>query len=267
MSECKPRFLCFLCLTSQESLMNRVKKQLHEWDENLKDDSLPTNAVGQPLLSVLQTDCRRVRTCARTPLCLCSLCFLSFLLLIPVFPFCLVSVRLFLQSGGLSAHRRRSAASAAEDRQCHPETSLWAGHHGPGKEKSPLLTPHPRPTTSAVLLCHCSHHLPHAVIRSGVPACVILHRLCLFFRLMFFGIFNDACQGLTDVLLLQYFSPSLHIINQEKDSLILSPVTIGSKHAVDISCLTHLTCKDSFGGYLLKKHLSFTQQKIIINGY
>lgn len=31
--------------------MNRVKKQLHEWDENLKDDSLPTNAVGQPLLS------------------------------------------------------------------------------------------------------------------------------------------------------------------------------------------------------------------------
>lgn len=31
--------------------MNRVKKQLHEWDENLKDDSLPTNAVGQPVLS------------------------------------------------------------------------------------------------------------------------------------------------------------------------------------------------------------------------
>lgn len=31
--------------------MNRVKKQLHEWDENLKDDSLPSNAVGQPLLS------------------------------------------------------------------------------------------------------------------------------------------------------------------------------------------------------------------------
>lgn len=27
--------------------MNRVKKQLHEWDENLKDDSLPTNAIGQ----------------------------------------------------------------------------------------------------------------------------------------------------------------------------------------------------------------------------
>ncbi|KAI3370153.1 hypothetical protein L3Q82_024936 [Scortum barcoo] len=50
-------------LYDSESLMNRVKKQLHEWDENLKDDSLPTNAVGQPQLSVLQMDCRRVRTC------------------------------------------------------------------------------------------------------------------------------------------------------------------------------------------------------------
>uniref|UniRef100_A0A8C9YXE6 Protein cereblon n=1 Tax=Sander lucioperca TaxID=283035 RepID=A0A8C9YXE6_SANLU len=32
-------------LYDSESLMNRVKKQLHEWDENLKDESLPTNAV------------------------------------------------------------------------------------------------------------------------------------------------------------------------------------------------------------------------------
>ncbi|KAJ3602071.1 hypothetical protein NHX12_029831 [Muraenolepis orangiensis] len=32
-------------LYDPESLMNRVKKQLHEWDENLKDDSLPTNVV------------------------------------------------------------------------------------------------------------------------------------------------------------------------------------------------------------------------------
>lgn len=32
-------------LYDSESLMGRVKKQLHEWDENLKDDSLPTNAV------------------------------------------------------------------------------------------------------------------------------------------------------------------------------------------------------------------------------
>ncbi|XP_034022548.1 protein cereblon [Thalassophryne amazonica] len=32
-------------LYDTESLMKRVKKQLHEWDENLKDDSLPTNAV------------------------------------------------------------------------------------------------------------------------------------------------------------------------------------------------------------------------------
>lgn len=30
----------------QETLMSRVKKQLHEWDENLKDESLPTNAIG-----------------------------------------------------------------------------------------------------------------------------------------------------------------------------------------------------------------------------
>lgn len=42
--------------------MSRVKKQLHEWDENLKDDSLPTNAVGQPLFSVLQMDCSHVHT-------------------------------------------------------------------------------------------------------------------------------------------------------------------------------------------------------------
>lgn len=33
--------------------MNRVKKQLHEWDENLKDDSLPTNVVGQRLFSFI----------------------------------------------------------------------------------------------------------------------------------------------------------------------------------------------------------------------
>ncbi|KAL6111519.1 crbn [Pungitius sinensis] len=32
-------------LYDSELLMNRVKKQLHEWDENLKDDSLPKNAV------------------------------------------------------------------------------------------------------------------------------------------------------------------------------------------------------------------------------
>ncbi|TNN65648.1 Protein cereblon [Liparis tanakae] len=32
-------------LYDSESLMYRVKKQLHEWDENLKDDSLPKNAV------------------------------------------------------------------------------------------------------------------------------------------------------------------------------------------------------------------------------
>uniref|UniRef100_A0A8C8H935 Protein cereblon n=1 Tax=Oncorhynchus tshawytscha TaxID=74940 RepID=A0A8C8H935_ONCTS len=32
-------------LYDSETLMKRVKRQLHEWDENLKDDSLPTNAI------------------------------------------------------------------------------------------------------------------------------------------------------------------------------------------------------------------------------
>ncbi|XP_030633141.1 protein cereblon [Chanos chanos] len=32
-------------LYDSETLMSRVKKQLHEWDENLKDESLPTNAI------------------------------------------------------------------------------------------------------------------------------------------------------------------------------------------------------------------------------
>lgn len=54
-SEGKQHFLCFLCVASQESLMNRVKKQLHEWDENLKDDSLPTNAVGRCLFTGTNT--------------------------------------------------------------------------------------------------------------------------------------------------------------------------------------------------------------------
>lgn len=95
----------FLCFTSQESLMNRVKKQLHEWDENLKDDSLPTNAIGLSLFSVLQMERRHIHTCTCTSLCLCSVYFLSVLPFIPLFPFCLVSVRLLLQSGGLSANR------------------------------------------------------------------------------------------------------------------------------------------------------------------
>ncbi|KAG9353235.1 hypothetical protein JZ751_017811 [Albula glossodonta] len=38
--------LIFLVMEQvKEILMNRVKRQLHEWDENLKDDSLPTNAI------------------------------------------------------------------------------------------------------------------------------------------------------------------------------------------------------------------------------
>lgn len=165
--------------------MNRVKKQLHEWDENLKDDSLPTNAVGQPLFYVLQMESRRVRTCARTSLCLrfCApvLSFLSSLSL----PFCLVCVRLFLQSSGLSAHRRRSAAPTAEDRQCHPETSLWAGHHGPGKEGSP-----PTPHYCPFLLWLCSHPVPHCLIRLAVPTVLLS-----LFPLVFFGISTMPVRG------------------------------------------------------------------------
>lgn len=97
--------------------MRRVKKQLHEWDENLKDDSLPTNAIGQPASVQCTTDGLQTGTHIRLPICL--LCPFT-----PLFPFCLVSVRLLLQGGGLSAYRRRSAAPAAEDRQRHPETPL-----------------------------------------------------------------------------------------------------------------------------------------------
>lgn len=111
---------------------------------------------------------------------------LSFLPFIPLSPFCLVSVRLLLQSGSLSANRWCSAAPAAEDWECHPETPLWARHYGPGKKRSPL-TPLPRPPTSTSLLRPCSHHhhFLHGVIRSAVPTCVALCRLCLLFPLTF----------------------------------------------------------------------------------
>lgn len=33
--------------------MNRIKKQLREWDENLKDDSLPANPIGMKSVSFL----------------------------------------------------------------------------------------------------------------------------------------------------------------------------------------------------------------------
>lgn len=59
--------------------MSRVKKQLHEWDENLKDDSLPTNAVGQPLFSVLQMDCSHVHTYVFLFVFCFFFCFHSFL--------------------------------------------------------------------------------------------------------------------------------------------------------------------------------------------
>lgn len=33
-------------ILNKETLMDRIKKQLREWDENLKDDSLPSNPTG-----------------------------------------------------------------------------------------------------------------------------------------------------------------------------------------------------------------------------
>lgn len=73
--------------------MNRVKKQLHEWDENLKDDSLPTNAVGQPLFSVPQMDPRsaHMRT-YRYVLCTHSSSFVFIHLLFFLSGFCQTSL-------------------------------------------------------------------------------------------------------------------------------------------------------------------------------
>lgn len=33
-------------VSNKETLMDRIKKQLREWDENLKEDSLPSNPIG-----------------------------------------------------------------------------------------------------------------------------------------------------------------------------------------------------------------------------
>uniref|UniRef100_A0A8C9L7T9 Protein cereblon n=1 Tax=Pavo cristatus TaxID=9049 RepID=A0A8C9L7T9_PAVCR len=44
----KQKYLCTyigLFFYQKETLMERVKRQLHEWDENLKDESLPTNPI------------------------------------------------------------------------------------------------------------------------------------------------------------------------------------------------------------------------------
>ena len=69
--------------------MNRVRKQLHEWDENLKDDSLPTNVIGQPLQN----------TCAHTPVLARGA--VTFLIASALSS---PPVRLLLQSGSVSAH-------------------------------------------------------------------------------------------------------------------------------------------------------------------
>lgn len=39
-------FIVVTFILNQETLMDRIKKQLREWDENLKDDSLPANPIG-----------------------------------------------------------------------------------------------------------------------------------------------------------------------------------------------------------------------------
>jgi hypothetical protein len=42
---------------NQETLMDRIKKQLREWDENLKDDSLPENPIGMASTCYLSLAC------------------------------------------------------------------------------------------------------------------------------------------------------------------------------------------------------------------
>lgn len=94
--------------------MNRVKKRLHEWDENLKDDSLPTNAIGKLLLMLIWMDYghnthadTHARAHIHTALCVFFFFLLSFVpspFLLFVTMFCLLPVRLLLQSGGLSAN-------------------------------------------------------------------------------------------------------------------------------------------------------------------
>uniref|UniRef100_A0A3B3ZYH2 Protein cereblon n=1 Tax=Periophthalmus magnuspinnatus TaxID=409849 RepID=A0A3B3ZYH2_9GOBI len=48
-------------LYDAETLMNRVKKQLHEWDENLKDDSLPSNYLAGLTLLKIGSAIQRLR--------------------------------------------------------------------------------------------------------------------------------------------------------------------------------------------------------------
>lgn len=102
----------YVYISLQKILMSRVKKQLHEWDENLKDESLPTNPTGTHWvwahrLFQAHTRSQIVRMCL-------SLC------------------RFLIQGGRMSTNRWCSTVAATEDWQCHPETALWVGHHGPG---------------------------------------------------------------------------------------------------------------------------------------
>lgn len=144
--------------------MNRVKKQLHEWDENLKDDSLPKNAVGQPLFSVLQIDGRRIHTCVSF---ICVL-FLSSLAFPSVWFLSDFSYRVAacLPIDDTLRLQLLKIGSAIQRLRCELDIMDRV------RESSTLPFPSCR-ATSACLLCAERHH----VIRSDVPAGVVLHRL------------------------------------------------------------------------------------------
>lgn len=132
---------------------------------------------------------RRRSACAQPLFCLASHSFLSSFLS----PLCMASVRLLLQSGGLSAHRRRSATATAEDWQRHPETPLWAGHHGPGKERSPAQ----RRSDVAVwcLLCTnslwCSFYIcPHRGLTRAPSLCCFIPKLAFTFKTREYYVLN-----------------------------------------------------------------------------
>lgn len=178
--------------------MNRVKKQLHEWDENLKDDSLPTNAVGQPLLHLLQMDHRHMQTHAHVCLSvLCSSCLLFFL---PFIPPALLSVwflsdfsyrvaaclpiddalRLQLLKIGSAIQRLRCELDIMDRVSKRTQLTL------------------PTPAFQSPLSLQSQHHFPLSFDLWDKISCSFL--CCT----VFLGIFKLPCQELTDVLLLQY---------------------------------------------------------------
>uniref|UniRef100_A0A9L0RPG2 Protein cereblon n=1 Tax=Equus caballus TaxID=9796 RepID=A0A9L0RPG2_HORSE len=63
-----PRWL--YSLYDAETLMDRIKKQLHEWDENLKEDSLPSN----PCTSLCCKQCQETEITTKNEIFSLSLC-------------------------------------------------------------------------------------------------------------------------------------------------------------------------------------------------